>query len=264
MTGSVPPAPRTGVPPGTEELFGSQFPAAERYVELLGTKGVVRGLIGPREVDRLWDRHIVNSAVVCEVLPRGADVVDVGSGAGLPGIPLALVRPDLRVTLLEPMQRRCTFLDEVVEELGLASRVRVVRGRAPDAARGPKGLTFDIAVARAVAPLDRLGALMSPILRPAGLMAALRGSKVDEELATVRGDLEAQGWRDVEVVTCGAGWLDQPTRVLRAVRGIARAGSGSGGRHGGNQKQNGRTARDARRGREASRDQRARGQARST
>jgi 16S rRNA (guanine527-N7)-methyltransferase len=232
-----------GVPPGAAELFGPCLAAAARYVELLGTEGVLRGLMGPRESDRLWDRHVMNSAVVAEVVPYGADVVDVGSGAGLPGVPLALVRPDVRVTLLEPMQRRCVFLDEVVEELGLTGRVRVVRGRAPDAGAGARagGFASDVAVARAVAPLPQLARLLPPMVRPGGLMAALRGSKVDDELAAARGDLEARGWRDIGVSRCGVGRLDEPTRVLL-----------------------GRTARDARRGREAGRDQRARGQTRST
>jgi 16S rRNA (guanine527-N7)-methyltransferase len=230
-----------GVPTAAAELFGPRLAAATRYVELLGTEGVLRGLIGPRESDRLWDRHVMNSAVVSEVVPHGAEVVDVGSGAGLPGVPLALVRPDVRVTLLEPMQRRCVFLDEVVEELGLTGRVRVVRGRAPGAGAGAGGFTSDVAVARAVAPLPQLARLLPPMVRPGGLMAALRGSKVDDELAAARGDLEARGWRDIGVSRCGVGRLDEPTRVLF-----------------------GRTARDARRGREAGRDQRARGQARST
>lgn len=272
----------SGVPAEVERLFGPLLPAAVRYVEMLGTDGVVRGLIGPREVDRLWDRHVVNSAVVSEVLPSGADVVDVGSGAGLPGIPLALARTDLCVTLLEPMQRRCVFLAEVIEELGLGGRVGVVRGRAPDAAAGSRGLRFDAAVARAVAPLDRLGALLLPMLRPGGIMAALRGSRVDEELMAARRDLEVQGWRDVEVVRCGTGWLDEPTRVLRAVRGTGSAGNGRTGSHGvgggrsdrsaghrGSPRARGGDPADGRRGMHdedgrTSRDQRARGRPRST
>jgi 16S rRNA (guanine527-N7)-methyltransferase len=225
------------------------LPGAVRYVEMLGTDGVERGLIGPREADRLWDRHVVNSAVVSEVIPHGADVVDVGSGAGLPGVPLALARPDLHVTLLEPMQRRCAFLAEVVDALELADRVVIVRGRAPDAAAAPRCLRFDVAVARAVAPLDRLGGWLLPMLRSGGIMMALRGSKVDEELMGVRGDLEVQGWRDVEVVKCGADWLDEPTRVLRAVRG-----TNSNRARRGTHDEDGRP----------SRDQRARGRPRST
>jgi 16S rRNA (guanine527-N7)-methyltransferase len=260
------------------EIFGADLDKAVRYVRMLATAGVERGLIGPREADRLWDRHMLNCAVLAEILPAGATVVDVGSGAGLPGVPLALARPDLRITFLEPMERRCVFLAEVVAALGAESRLTVLRGRAPDAARGPGGLSCDVAVARAVAPLERLGAMLLPVVRPGGVMLAMRGSRVDEELAEAHGGLRSQGWEDVRVVLCGVGRLAEPTRVLTAVRardlgpgsgaggaggeGAAGRAGGSGRRGGGKRHddgQRGRTAREARQGRETGRDRPARG-----
>lgn len=144
----LPPAPKAA-----EEVFGERFPEAVRYGELLADAGVRRGLIGPREVPRLWERHLLNCAVLSEVVPEGVSVCDVGSGAGLPGIPLALVRPDLRITLLEPLLRRTNFLQEVVELLGL-DHVTVVRGRAEEVMG--KLPQVHVVTARAVAPLDRL------------------------------------------------------------------------------------------------------------
>jgi 16S rRNA (guanine527-N7)-methyltransferase len=254
------------------EIFGPAFELARRYVALLATEGVVRGLIGPRETDRLWDRHVVNSAVVADLVPTGSELADVGSGAGLPGIPIALARPDVRVVLVEPMQRRCDFLSEVVLELDLSERVRVLRGRAPDVGQGRVGLRFDVVMARAVAPLDKLGAMLAPVTARGGLLLALRGARVNDELVAARPALDSQGWRDIEVVLCGGERVSEPTRVLRAVRsidddrlgGTTANASGNGGAGGKKNRQGGRTARDARRGREASRDQRARGQTRST
>ncbi|WP_322770331.1 16S rRNA (guanine(527)-N(7))-methyltransferase RsmG [Frankia sp. Cr1] len=243
--------PVSGPPAIARGVFGDGFDLACVYADLLATVGVDRGLIGPRETDRLWDRHLLNSAVVEETVGPAATVVDVGSGAGLPGIPLALVRPDLRVTLLEPMQRRCVFLHEVVARLGLEGRVTVIRGRAPDIATTVEGHKFDVAVARALAPLERLGAMLVPMLEPGGVMLALRGARVVEELSVARGELDAQGWREVDVVKCGVGRLSEPTTVLRAVYTASEPGRRQG---------SGKT-REARRGREA---QRARGHSRST
>jgi 16S rRNA (guanine527-N7)-methyltransferase len=255
-------------PAHAADLFGPRLDLAVRYANLLATEGVRRGLIGPRESERMWDRHLLNCAVLGEVVPGDATVVDVGSGAGLPGIPLALARPDLRVTLLEPMDRRCRFLDEAIGVLDLGERVSVLRGRAPDVLRGAGGLRFDVAVARAVAPMERLGAMLLPVVRPGGVMLAMRGSRVMEELVDARGGLGAQGWHDVDVVMCGTGRLDEPTRVLRAVRAIRPEASGGKTRYGGggrhDEQQGRRKAREPRRGGEAGRDQRARGQARST
>jgi 16S rRNA (guanine527-N7)-methyltransferase len=174
------------------EVFGSALPLAQRYAEWLADAGVVRGLLGPREVPRIWERHLVNSAVVAPALPPDALVVDIGSGAGLPGIPLALVRPDLRMVLVEPLLRRTTFLTEVVADLGLAVDVR--RARAEQLHRG----SADAAVARAVAPLERLVRSTLPALRPGGVLVAIKGQAVDEELAAAQDALHearAASWQ---------------------------------------------------------------------
>src|SRR5882757_1755602 len=149
------------------------MPAAVQFAELLAAVGIERGLIGPREVDRLWDRHLLNSAVVGEYLPHGARVVDVGSGAGLPGIPLCLARPDLDVTMLEPMARRVAWLNEVVDTLSLSARV--VRGRAEEPAIKQQLAGADVVTARAVAPLARLWTWSAPLLRQGGRLVALKG-----------------------------------------------------------------------------------------
>ncbi|MGF7235980.1 MAG: 16S rRNA (guanine(527)-N(7))-methyltransferase RsmG, partial [Frankia sp.] len=212
---------------------------------------------GPRAVGRLWDRHLLNSAVVDELVPPGVELVDVGSGAGLPGIPLALARPDLRVVLLEPMLRRCVFLEEAVTELGLAARVSVVRGRAPDAVT-VMGRGFDVAVARAVAPLERLAAMVVPLIRPGGVLLALRGARAAEELDEVRDDMAGWGVREASVVRCGVGRLTEPTTVLRAVRAQGAVHVDGTVHHAGG------TSRAGRRDGEAGRDKRARGKTRST
>lgn len=155
--------------------FGDRVDLAQRYVDLLATTATSRGLVGPREVGRLWERHVLNCAPLAGLCPPGEEVVDVGSGAGLPGLVLAIARPDLRVTLLEPLLRRVVWLTEVVDELGLD--VRVVRARAEDS-----GLRTSTAVARAVAPLERLGALCLPLLRPGGQLLALKGASAAQEL----------------------------------------------------------------------------------
>ena len=130
-------------------MFGSErLPLAEQFAELLATEGTLRGLIGPREVPRLWERHLVSCAVLGELVPTDATVCDIGSGAGLPGIVLAIARPDLTVTLVEPLLRRTTFLEEVAADLELSS-IEVIRGRA-DVLHGQR--QFDVVTSRAVAP----------------------------------------------------------------------------------------------------------------
>ncbi|MGY1731467.1 16S rRNA (guanine(527)-N(7))-methyltransferase RsmG [Geodermatophilus sp. SYSU D01045] len=198
-------------------MFGAGLPGAERYVARLASDGVTRGLIGPREVPRLWERHVLNSAAVAEAVPEGARVVDVGSGAGLPGIPLALARPDLRMTLVEPMARRVEFLEEVVAELG--APWRVVRGRAEErsvvSAVGP----VDVVTARAVAALPRLVGWSRGLLRPGAQLVALVGARAVEELPTLLPELEAAGMRDVHVRAVGAGLGDAATTVVVMTRG---------------------------------------------
>ena len=184
---------------------------AIRYTELLATEGVTRGLIGPREAPRLWDRHILNSAVLSEVVPHRATVCDVGTGAGLPGLVLAIARPDLTVTLVEPLLRRTTFLDQVVDELGL-HHVTVVRGRAEDL---HGAATFDVVTSRAVAPLERLLGWSMPLVAPTGALVAMKGRSVEEEISSAA-DLLAT-WRcgPPEVLEVGTGVVDPPSTVVR-------------------------------------------------
>ncbi len=156
-----------------------RLPVVLAFADLLATDGVVRGLIGPREAPRLWDRHIVNCGLMAAALPRDATLADIGSGAGLPGLVLAIARPDVHVTLIEPLLRRTTFLEEAVEKLGLTN-VTVRRGRA-DAFHGE--LTFDVVTARAVAALDTLVAWCLPLVAPHGSMLAMKGSSAEEEVA---------------------------------------------------------------------------------
>lgn len=203
-------------PDAAASLFGERLDLAERYAAVLAGAGVERGLIGPREVDRLWDRHILNSAAVAELLEAGVRVADIGSGAGLPGIPLALARPDAHVTLIEPLLRRSEFLREVVDELGIA--VTVVRGRAEEpGVRRQLGET-DIVVSRAVASLDKLTRWSMPLLRVDGHMLALKGERAEEEIRDHRRVMASLGAADVRVMRCGANYLDPPATVVVARR----------------------------------------------
>ncbi|TBT95550.1 16S rRNA (guanine(527)-N(7))-methyltransferase RsmG [Propioniciclava tarda] len=158
-------------------MFGAAVGLAEQYVSILAGRGVEWGLIGPRETERLWPRHVLNSLAVSGFVPDGSAVVDVGSGAGLPGIPLALARPDLKITLLEPLERRAKFLQLAVDELGLNDRVRVVRGRAEE----HKG-RYDVVTCRAVAPLDRLLGWTAHLFQPGGRLVALKGQSAAAEV----------------------------------------------------------------------------------
>lgn len=207
--------------------FGPHLAHLVAYARLLAGPGVERGLIGPREVPRLWERHLLNCAVVAELIPAGVAVDDVGSGAGLPGIVLALHRPDLAVTLVEPLLRRSVFLTEVVEELGIGARVRVVRERAEE--RAAAGPTADVVTARAVAGLDRLVAWTLPLLRPGGQLLALKGAEVDTEVEQAAPVLRRYDARRVEVVRVGVGTVEPPTTVVRVTAGPA-AGRGARGR----------------------------------
>lgn len=209
--------PAPGAPDIAARIFGARLDAAVRYAELLADAGVERGLIGPREVDRIWDRHILNGAVVGELIGPDARVVDVGSGAGLPGVPLAIARPDLSVTLLEPMLRRTDFLTEVVDELGLSATV--VRGRAEEPTVVSKIGGADVVVSRAVADLQKLTRWCAPLLRPGGRMLALKGDRAEAEVAEHRSAMGRLGVGEVEVVRCGTSYLTPPTTVVVAVRG---------------------------------------------
>ena len=191
-------------------MFGSALPRAQAFAGMLATRGVEQGLIGPHEVPRLWDRHLLNCAVVAELIdPRPATLVDIGSGAGLPGIVLAMLRPKLSVILLEPMERRCRFLTDCVAELGLAN-ASVLRARAQDAV-----LRADVATARAVAPLDRLAELAIGLVRPGGMVLAIKGQTAADELKKARPVLKRLGVRGAKVVRAGQGKVVPATTVVR-------------------------------------------------
>lgn len=198
-------------------LFGERLELARQYAELLAGIGVERGLLGPREVDRIWERHILNSVALAELVGQGARVVDIGSGAGLPGLPLAIARPDLRVALVEPMLRRTDFLSEVVEVLGIP--VEVIRGRAEDPEVRRRVAGADVVASRAVADLGKLTGWSMPLLRPGGRMLALKGERATEEVAASGHEMAALGAIGVEVVRCGVSLLSPPATVVVAVRG---------------------------------------------
>ncbi len=197
-------------PSSAAGVFSSQLPVAEQYADLLATEGVVRGLIGPREVPRLWDRHILNSAVVLPRVPHGASVADVGTGAGLPGLVWAIARPDLTVTLIEPLLRRTTFLDEAVVTLGL-DNVTVLRTRAEDVKE-----TYDVVTARAVAPLDKLGRWCLPLVRKGGVLLALKGRTAEQEVKASTATLHRLGATTIVVSTYGED--GNPTTVVEVTK----------------------------------------------
>ncbi|WP_325605773.1 16S rRNA (guanine(527)-N(7))-methyltransferase RsmG [Nocardioides sp.] len=210
MTGPTEPAPPT--PEAARGVFGSaRLPLAEQYAALLAHEGVVRGLIGPREAPRLWDRHLLNCAVLAEVIPANASVCDIGSGAGLPGLVLAIARPDLRVTLVEPLLRRTAFLDEAVEQLGL-DNVTVTRGRAEDVSERH---CFDVVTSRAVAPLERLLRWSMPLVSPHGALVAMKGSSVAAEVVESGTTLRKLGCAEPEILVLGEDSLIHSTHALR-------------------------------------------------
>ena len=200
------------VHPAAARVFGEHVDQAAGYVELLARHGVERGLIGPREVDRLWDRHVLNSAVIGERIPEGARVVDVGSGAGFPGVPLAIARPDLSIVLLEPMARRVDWLAEVAEKLELP--ITIIRGRAEERPVREQLGGADVVTARAVAPLARLADWCLPLVRPGGLLVALKGASAQEEIERDRAAVRKAGGDVPEVAECGATVLEVPSTVV--------------------------------------------------
>jgi 16S rRNA (guanine527-N7)-methyltransferase len=211
----------TAAPRAAATLFGDRLDAAQRYAEILAGDGVGRGLIGPREVDRLWDRHLLNSVAVAELLAPNERIVDIGSGAGLPGIPLSLARPDLRVTLIEPLLRRSEFLREVIEELGVD--VAVIRGRAEERSVREQVGEADVAISRAVASLEKLTKWSLPLVRIAGRMLAIKGERADQEVAEQQRGMAALGAVDVRVVRCGVDYLDPAATVVVARRAAPKA-----------------------------------------
>ena len=208
--GTPPPAPAQAV-----RLFGERLALAERYVALLAGPGIERGVLGPRETVRLWERHVLNSAVIGGLIPRNCRVLDVGSGAGLPGIPLVLARPDLTVVLLEPMARRVAWLEEVVADLGLP--VTVHRGRAEQQGRAI-GQDWDVVTARAVAPLGRLAGWCLPLVRTGGRLLALKGANASMEVTRDGSHIRRVGGDAVEIVECGVGVLESPATVVVVTR----------------------------------------------
>ncbi|MGB6162056.1 MAG: 16S rRNA (guanine(527)-N(7))-methyltransferase RsmG [Pseudonocardiaceae bacterium] len=200
-------------------MFGARYPLAERYAVLLAGSGVDRGLLGPREADCLWERHLLNSAVLGELVPEGARVLDVGSGAGLPGIPLALARPDLAIVLLEPMARRVVWLEEVIAVLGLA--ISVHRGRAEEQWVRRELGGNDIVTARAVAPLGRLVSWSLPLVAPGGRLLAVKGASAEQEVVRDLDAVRSAGGAVVEIMRCGATIVQPPTTVI-AVSRLAR------------------------------------------
>jgi len=184
------------------------MPKLEAFVGWLAGAGIERGLLGPREVEKLWDRHVANCAAVAELIPENSSVYDVGSGAGLPGIVLAIVRPDLKVSLIEPLLRRATFLSEVVADLDLAEQVQVVRGRAEEV----KLVPADVVTARAVAPLAKLLEWTLPLTRKNGLVLAMKGSTAEQEILDAKSKLKG---KSVEIIHCGINLVDPPTIVVQ-------------------------------------------------
>lgn len=194
-----------------QKVFGDHLPVAQRYVQHLATSGIERGLIGPREVPRLWERHVLNCAVVQELIEQGATVADVGSGAGLPGLCLAIARPDLSLTLIEPLERRVIWLTEVVEDLGLEN-VDIMRSRAEQAVGYVEA---DYVTARAVSALVGLLDITLPILRGTGQLLALKGRTATEEIIKAKKKLNKYGARKTEILLAGENLLEEPTTVVR-------------------------------------------------
>lgn len=196
-----------------EKIFGERLGLAERYVEHLATSGTERGLIGPREIPRLWSRHVLNCAVIESEIAQGSHVADVGSGAGLPGLCLAIARPDLELTLIEPLERRVIWLQEVVDDLGL-DNVTVMRTRAELAVGLVKA---DVVTARAVSALSNLAGLTIPLLDGEGEVVAIKGRSVADEIQKAAKAIRKLGGVQTSVVTVGQDLLEEPTTVVRIV-----------------------------------------------
>lgn len=198
------------------KLFGERLELAETYAHALATTGAERGLIGPREVPRIWDRHLLNCVALAQLIPADVELADVGSGAGLPGLPIAIARPDVSVFLVEPLLRRVVWLRDVVLELGLTN-VEIIRSRANAVAENDQ--LFDVVTARAVAPLPGLLELCLPLVRPGGELLAMKGDSAAEELLAAEPILRSLGAVEWSVALCGEELLSTPTTVVRVVAG---------------------------------------------
>jgi len=205
-------------PPAAEVVFGDQLAQAEEFVRVLADTGISHGLIGPREAARLWDRHVLNCAATQLAIPvrgEGQDVIDVGSGAGLPGLALAIARPDLHLHLVEPLTRRTGWLSGTVAELGLTN-VTVHTARAESLW---DRISAPWVTARAVSTIVQLAEWTLPLLRPGGTLLALKGSKATDELAQARTALTRLGAVDAAVLEVGGDVLDEPTRLIAVTIG---------------------------------------------
>jgi 16S rRNA (guanine527-N7)-methyltransferase len=206
------------------ELFGDRLPAAKRYAEHLATTGVEWGLVGPREAEKVWERHVLNCAVVADLIPAGARVLDIGSGAGLPGIPLALARTDLHIVLVEPLSRRVEWLRMVLDDLDLP--IEVERGRAEDPQVRRRWEGADVVTSRAVAPLHRLAAWCLPLVRPGGMMLAVKGVSAPAEVERDAQAVAASGGGIPRIERCGVGIVDPPSTVVVVERNAPRRRKG--------------------------------------
>jgi 16S rRNA (guanine527-N7)-methyltransferase len=198
-------------PKEAQEVFGSHIAQARQYFDLLVRDGDLLGLIGPRELPKLWSRHILNSAVVAELVEDGQTVADVGSGAGFPGVPMAIMKPHTKFVLIEPMERRANWLSEVVvPTLGLEN-VKVLRGRAEEAPLR----NYDVTTARAVSALPKLLRMLAPLTVAGGQVLAMKGSKAQEEIEDSKSLAKKLKLDSFEIITVGENLLIDPTTVVR-------------------------------------------------
>lgn len=199
-------------PAAAIEIFGERIDLARAYTDRLAQDSETFGLLGPRELPRIWSRHVINSALLAELVPDEVLVADVGSGAGLPGIPMAIAQPKSHFTLIEPMERRANWLATVTSELGITN-IEVLRARAEDVPR----TDFDIVTARAVAALDKLLKLLTPLTRGSRLrtVLALKGSRAPEEIAEAKPRLQRLGFGEPEILTLGLGKAPETATVVR-------------------------------------------------
>ncbi|MEN9954171.1 MAG: rRNA ((527)-N(7))-methyltransferase RsmG [Actinomycetota bacterium] len=201
-------------PAAAAAIFGSGIDLARAYTQRLAADSETFGLLGPRELPRIWSRHVINSALLSELVPDESLVADVGSGAGLPGIPMAIAQPKAHFTLIEPMERRANWLLSVVNDLGIKN-VDVIRARAEEVSR----TDFDIVTARAVAALDKLLKLLTPLTRGSNLktVLALKGSRAPEEIAEAKPRLQRLGFGEPEIMTLGLGKAPETATVVRII-----------------------------------------------